>query len=104
MKPLRIIRSAELEFHEALAWYQERNQRVGERFAVEARRTLHLIEEFPQIGARVPGLDDHDVRRMPIHTFPYHIIFVDLRDRLEVVAFAHNRRRPAYFIRRLSRA
>lgn len=40
---------------------------------------------------------------MPIHTFPYHVVFVNLRDRLEVVAFAHNRRRPAYFMDRLRR-
>lgn len=38
---------------------------------------------------------------MPIHAFPYGIVFVDLGDTIEVVAFAHNRRRPAYFIARL---
>jgi hypothetical protein len=38
---------------------------------------------------------------MPIHTFPYHIVFVDLVDRIDVVAFAHKRRRPAYFLSRL---
>ena len=104
MKPLKIVALAELEFREAMHWYRDRDPRVADRFAAEAARTLELIEAFPQIGGRVPEIDDHDVRRMPIHTFPYHVIFADLGDQLEVVAFAHNRRRPAYFMSRLHRS
>ncbi len=103
MRLLKIAAPAEAEFREATAWYRDRDPRVADRFTSEAARTLNLIQSFPQIGGRVPGVDDDDVRRMPIHTFPYHVIFVDLRDHLEVVAFAHNRRRPAYFISRLRR-
>lgn len=101
MKPLRIIAPAELEYQEALRWYTDRDARVAERFATETRRTLRLIESFPQIGGRVPDVDDHGVRQMPIRTFPYNVVFVRLPDRLEVVAFAHHRRRPAYFLDRL---
>jgi plasmid stabilization system protein ParE len=86
-----------------LAWYRDRDPRVAQRFTAEARKALHLIETFPQIGGRVPEIDDPDVRRMPIHSFPYYIVFVDLGDRVEVVAFAHNRRRPRYFLDRLRR-
>jgi plasmid stabilization system protein ParE len=101
LKPLNIVEPAELEYREAAAWYRARDVRVAERFVAETRRTLALLESFPQIGGRVPGIDDNDVRQMPIRTFPYHVVFVNLPDRLEVVAFAHNRRRPAYFMDRL---
>jgi plasmid stabilization system protein ParE len=101
LKPVNIVDAAEAEYREATQWYCDRDSRVADRFVAETRRTLELIETFPQIGGRVPGVDDDDVRRMPIHTFPYHIVFVNLPDRLEVVAFAHYRRRPAYFIDRL---
>jgi plasmid stabilization system protein ParE len=104
LKPLKIVDAAETEYREVTAWYRDRDSRVAERFVNETRRTLELIETFPQIGGRVPGVDDREVRQMPIHTFPYHIVFVDLVDRFEVVAFAHHRRRPAYFVDRLSRA
>lgn len=104
MKPVQIVEPAEIEFREALAWYRDRDPRVADRFAIETRRTLQLIEEFPQIGGRVPDVDDRNVRRMPIHTFPYHVVFVELDDRLEVVAFAHNRRHPRYFLSRLRRS
>ena len=103
MKPLNVIETAEAEFEEATAWYRHRDLRVASRFVSETRRTLELVEQFPQIGGRVPGVDDKDVRQMPIHTFPYHVVFVDLPDRLEVVAFAHHRRRPGYFVDRLRR-
>ena len=103
MKRLEITAPADVEFREATAWYRDRDPRVADRFVSEARLTLELIERFPAIGSRVPGIDDRNVREMPIHSFPYHIVFVDLGERLEVVAFAHNRRRPAYFAKRLRR-
>jgi len=104
LKPLNIVEPAEREYREATTWYRDRDPRVAERFVSEVRHTLELIELFPLIGGRVPGVDDRDVRQLPIHTFPYHIVFVELPDRLEVVAFAHNRRRPAYFMNRLRRS
>jgi plasmid stabilization system protein ParE len=104
LKPLKITGPAEAELRDATSWYRERDPRVADRFVAEARRTLALIESFPQIGGRVPGVDDRDVRQMPVHAFPYQIVFADLPDRLEVVAFAHNRRRPAYFLDRWRRS
>ena len=101
MKPLNIIEPAEAEYREVINWYRDRDPRVAERFTSEARRTLELIEMFPLIGSRVAGVDDVDVRSMPIHTFPYHVVFIDLPDRSEVIAFAHKRRRPGYFMNRV---
>jgi plasmid stabilization system protein ParE len=103
LKPVRIIGLAEQELREATDWYRDRDPRVAERFVDEARQALQLIERFPQIGGRVPGIDDGLVRSMPIQKFPYHVVFVDVGARLEVVAFAHNRRRPLYFLARIRR-
>jgi plasmid stabilization system protein ParE len=104
LKLLTILEPAEVELREATAWYGERDPRVADRFAEEARKTLRLIEQFPQIGGLVPSIGDRTVRRMPIHSFPYSVVFVDVGDRLEVVAFAHYRRRPGYFVNRLRRS
>lgn len=103
MKPLKITDPAEAELTEATAWYRDRDPRVANRFTAEVRRTLELIERFPQIGERLPHMDDPDVRRMPIHHFPYHVVFADLSAQTEVVAFAHHRRNPTYFLDRLRR-
>jgi plasmid stabilization system protein ParE len=76
---------------------------VAVRFIAETRSMLDLISEFPNVGSRVPLINDTGVRRMPIHNFPYNIVFVDLGDHLEVAAFAHKRREPNYLIERLPR-
>jgi toxin ParE1/3/4 len=103
LKPLKIAAPAEAEFREAVGWYQERDLRVADRFIGETRNILRLIEDYPQIGGRVPEVEDPQVRRMPIHTFPYHVVFATFADRIEVIAFAHNRRQPRYFMSRLRR-
>jgi len=101
LKPLNIVDAAEAEFSDAVAWYRDRDPRVAVRFAAEARETLRRIESFPQITGRVPGISRRDIRRMPIQKFPYYVVFVILADRLEVVAFAHYKRRPHYFMNRV---
>lgn len=104
MKPLNIADPAEAEYEEAVAWYRDRDARVAVRFASEVRHTLELIEMFPSIGSRVPGVEDEpDLRRMPVHSFPYSVVFLEHSDRVEVIAFAHYRRRPGYFLERLQR-
>ena len=100
MKPLTFTAAAEAELRQATSWYTERDPRVGWRFTAEIRRTLELLESFPQIGGRVPAVADPALRRLPVHSFPYHVVFVDMDDHLEVVAIAHNRRQPAYFMPR----
>jgi plasmid stabilization system protein ParE len=103
LKPLRVAAPAEAELREGTRWYQERDERVAERFVAEIRYTLRLIEQFPGVGTPVAGIDDPDVRQMPVHGFPYNVVFVNLPDRREVIAFAHKRQRPAYFADRLPR-
>lgn len=100
MKPLAITASAEAELRQATKWYTERDPRVAIRFTTEIRRTLELLESFPQIGGRVPAVSDPAIRRLPVHSFPYHVVFVDMADHFEVIAIAHNRRQPAYFMPR----
>jgi plasmid stabilization system protein ParE len=102
LKPVKVLPIAEKEFGEEVAWYRERDPRVASRFSSEVRQALTLLESYPGIGSRVPGVLDSAVRRMPVHKFPYHIVFLDLGNVLEVVAFAHYRRRPTYFLDRIS--
>lgn len=45
--------------------------------------------EFPHTRA-VPA-------DLPVDTFPYHVVFETFVDRIEVLAIAHDRRRPGYW-------
>jgi plasmid stabilization system protein ParE len=82
---------------EATDWYRDRSEEVAIRFAQEVRQTLQHLEQFPSTGAYVPGVADPDVRRLPVHNFPYHVIFIRLATHLSVLAIAHDRRRPGYW-------
>ena len=67
MKPLKIIQLAELELAKETAWYRDRDPRVASRLTTEVRKTLKLIETFPQIGGQVSGINDPGVRSLPVN-------------------------------------
>ncbi|HEY0156886.1 MAG TPA: type II toxin-antitoxin system RelE/ParE family toxin [Thermoanaerobaculia bacterium] len=98
MRQVRLRERARRELREATAWYRERSADVAERFAAEVRQTLRHLEQFPDTGAFVPGVSDKDVRRLPVHNFPYHVVFIRLADHVAVLAIAHDRRRPGYWV------
>ena len=97
MKSVRLRPRARRELREATEWYRSRNSEVAERFAAEVRQTLRHLEQFPESGGVVPGVSDADVRRFPVHNFPYHVIFIRFDSHISVLAIAHDRRRPGYW-------
>jgi plasmid stabilization system protein ParE len=96
LKPLLVQAAARRDFRDATAWYRERNPEVADRFVLEVERTFELVERFPATGARIP-LVPGKARRLPVAGFPYHVVFEELIDRVEVLAIAHDRRRPGYW-------
>jgi plasmid stabilization system protein ParE len=94
---VRLRRVAKRDLREAAAWYRERNEDVARRFKVEVSRTIELLEQFPSTGGFVPGVDDPSIRQLPVHNFPYHVVFIRLPDRISVLAIAHDRRKPGYW-------
>lgn len=99
MKSVKLRKIAKRDLREATSWYAERDADVARRFTDEVGRTLELIERFPLTGAPVPGVEDRNVRRLPVHNFPYHVVFIALSDRVSVLAIAHDRRKPGYWKR-----
>jgi plasmid stabilization system protein ParE len=91
---VRLRARAKQELRDAIAWYRERNEDVAERFKAEVRHTLEHLERFPISGGLVPGVIDDEVRRLPVHNFPYNVVFIRLHDHISVIAIAHVRGRP----------
>jgi plasmid stabilization system protein ParE len=87
---------------EAAAWYDERVGRLGERFLLEVEAAFARIDEKPLTGSpwKHPRLPE-GVRRMFVRSFPYSAVYI-LEPRVIVVALAHARRRPGYWVKRLS--
>lgn len=81
------------EAQAARLWYAERSQSSADSFLAELDQGVESISEAPE---RWP-LFVHDTRRYLFRRFPFQIVYRVAKDRVEVVAVAHGRRRPGYW-------
>ena len=86
---------------EAARWYEQHQVGLGLEFVAALDAAVARIEENPRVGSRPPGVDDQLIRRVFVRRFPYHVVYIALPDRVQVLAVAHDRRRPAYWVGRL---
>lgn len=89
---------AEAEFLAAVAYYAERSIGTAERFDAEIRRLVAQIETMP----RRHGPWRHGTRRARARRFPYIVIFAERPSALRIVAVAHTKQHPDYWLERLS--
>ena len=101
-KALRTEEEAEDELSEALRHYEERRAGLGEELLAAVDKALARIVKLPGSGAPVPHIPPElRVRRVPVEGFPYRVIYLDTPEAIRVLAFAHIRRRPGYWLPRL---
>ena len=89
--------AAEAEHLESVAWYETRRAGLGARYLAEFERTLEQVQENPN---RYPIDRRPDIRRAYLRRFPFTVLFRVLEGQVEVLAVAHHRRRPTYWIGR----
>ena len=88
---------AEAEFLAALAYYADQSVRTSDRFEAEIRRLVASIETMP----RRHGPWRRGTRRARTRRFRYLVIFAERPTSLLIVAVAHTRQRPDYWLQRL---
>jgi plasmid stabilization system protein ParE len=76
--------------------YESRMANLGKSFAAEVERTIALVREFPDAGSPLGG----NVRRVLVARFPYAIVYRHENSAIEIIAVAHQRRRPDYWRQR----
>ena len=96
MKPVTFHPDAEAEIQEAARYYEDRSPGLGADLLGEVERALGLISRDPEACQRVGGR----ARRRSLWRFPYSLIYGVYPDRIRVVAFAHQKRRPFYWRKR----
>jgi toxin ParE1/3/4 len=84
------------EARAARQWYESRNAEAAEAFVAELDLAIERIGEAPRSWP--PYLAD--TRRYVLRRFPFFIVFREAGDRLQIVAVAHARRQPGYWIGR----
>jgi len=90
---------ASRELEDALAWYLERSPRAAESFLREIERAVTIIAEAPGIWPHFEA----GARRYILQRFPYNIIYRQIEAGIQVVAVAHQKRRPRYWSSRARR-
>jgi toxin ParE1/3/4 len=97
VKPVVVQSQAKSEFRKARRWYDKRRQGLGDDLLTELLGALSRTERDNLIGVRY-GATRYRFYR--VHRFPYVIYYECLPDRVRVVAIAHERRRPGYWLGR----
>lgn len=90
---MNIGSEAREELAEACAWYEAQRTGLGNELLDEVDRMLAKIETSPESFA--VDRFDRRARRAVMNRFPYAIIFVFEHGTLNVIAFAHAKRRPS---------
>jgi len=97
VKPLRVDQHAEAELKGAISWYERERAGLGDELWAEAQQALRTIIEHPDVGGKVRRVRIRNARRLPLRRFPYFVVYREHPDYLEVIAFAHQSRRPGYW-------
>jgi len=95
-EPIWLHPEAIREAHAAREWYNAWSDEVADAFMAEMDSAVERIEESPRQWPTYLGR----TRRYLLRRFPFFVVFRETNDRIEVLAVAHARRRPGYWLGR----
>lgn len=94
---------AEKEASDAAAWHEDRQAGLGATFMSEVREAIDLVRRDPLALSRMEQyLGEFDLRRQRFKRFPYMLIVHCEPDAAVIVAVAHSRQRPLYWLDRVN--
>jgi len=94
--------AALLEIDAAAEWLEARQRGLGRAFVVAVGAAVDSAAQWPNAGQQVTeGSSGSAVRRVRVGRFPYYVAYITSDDKLTVIAVAHQRRRPRYWIDRV---
>ena len=98
----RVLHEAYSEAITAAIWYDDRQPGLGDDFLSVLRLTYDSIRTNPAGFPLVEyGKESDQFRRCRMKRFPYVAVFLCRPDEIVIVAVAHTRRRPLYWLSRL---
>jgi len=98
---IRIHPSAREEARAAVEWYERRQAGLGSTFSTELLQALNVIADAPEAWPHWPGMKAPlPIRRFLLSGFPFALPYVVLEDEVVLLAIAHLRRQPGYWLAR----
>lgn len=102
MKSVSLSPEAVQELSEAVSWYETRQPGLAIRFLQEIDQAQQAIQSRPQSFPRLANMAvDLAIRRALLPRFPYALVFFELPTEIRVLAIAHAKRHPDYWLNRL---
>jgi plasmid stabilization system protein ParE len=97
MKLITLHPDADAEITEAARYYESRQPGLGTDLLGEVEQAFDYISTNPEASQKI----GRRVRRKPLWRFPYNLVYAVYPERIRIVAFAHQKRRPFYWRKRL---
>lgn len=100
MTLVRFHDEARLELIEQVAYYEAARKGLGEAFNAEVEAAVDVVSRSPDSGLRY----NFNTLRAVLKRFPFSVVYVVQPTGIVVLAVAHFRKRPGYWLdRRLDR-
>jgi len=97
-----MLPEAQIEATQAALWYDAQRVGLGAEFLDELQLAVERIQTAPLEQGRLElYLGEQDIRRCLLRRFPYLVIYRVASDELVIVAVAHARRRPNFWVERI---
>ena len=97
MRPIILHPDVDAEITETARYYESRVPGLGSDMLDELEKALDQISANPEAWQRI----GRKVRKKSLWRFPYNLIYEAYHERILIVAFAHQKRRPFYWRKRL---
>ncbi len=94
---VKFLQEAEEEFEMPASYYQEQSSGLGLEFISEVQRTCRLISASPNASTKI----HNDIRWKLVRRFPFAVIYKVKLDSILIIAVAHQRRKPGYWLSRM---
>ena len=88
------------EHYDSVAFYQNRLPGLGADYIAEFEAVMARICHAPN---RFPTIADPAIHRAGLKRFPFHVIYRVMPTQIIVLAVAHQRRRPTYWMERVGK-
>jgi plasmid stabilization system protein ParE len=93
---VEFLEPAYIEYQEAIDFYNLQSEGLGNKFIIEIDRAISIIRNFPESFTEYTK----HTRKAVINVFPYNVIYTAHKGYIEILAVAHQHRKPNYWLNR----
>lgn len=90
---------AVVEFDDAVLWYEDQARGIGLKLIDRAEQARTDLGRWPDATPQFATASDGTViRSKAIRGYPYRILYTVVTDSILILAYAHERREPGYWL------